>query len=120
MGDPALSVLIWLACTVGPGVANQAGERYGYTISSIWETRMKTTIELPDELIEQARRVARQERATLRALVEEGLQRSLEARRQAVRRQLDFPSYGGSGLTEEFQGASWSRIRDEIYRERGA
>ena len=42
---------------------------------------MKTTIELPDALIEQARRVAQQEGATLRALVEEGLQRSLEARR---------------------------------------
>jgi hypothetical protein len=81
---------------------------------------MKTTIELPDELIEQARRVARQEGATLRALVEEGLQRSLEARRRAVSRQLDFPSYGGSGLTDEFQGAPWSRIRDEIYREHGA
>jgi len=81
---------------------------------------MKTTVELADELIEQARRVARQEGATLRALVEEGLQRSLEARRQAVCRQLDFPSYGGSGLSEEFQGAPWSRIRDEIYRERGA
>jgi hypothetical protein len=53
-------------------------------------------------------------------LVEEGLQRSLEARRQAVRRQLDFPTYGGSGLTDDFQGAPWSRIRDEIYRERGA
>jgi hypothetical protein len=81
---------------------------------------MKTTIELPDELIRQARRVARQEGATLRALVEEGLQRSLEARRQAVHRQLDFPTYGGSGLTEEFQGALWSRIRDDIYREHGA
>jgi len=81
---------------------------------------MKTTIELPDELIEQARRVAKQEGATLRALVEEGLQRSLEARRQAVRRQLDFPSYGGSGLTDEFQGAPWGRIRDETYREHGA
>lgn len=81
---------------------------------------MKTTIELPDELVDQARRVAKQEGATLRALVEEGLQRSLEARRQAVRRKLDFPSYGGSGLTDEFQGAPWGRIRDEIYRERGA
>lgn len=81
---------------------------------------MKTTIELPDELIRQARRVARQEGGTLRALVEEGLQRSLEARRQAVHRQLDFPTYGGSGLTETFQGAPWSRIRDEIYREHGA
>jgi hypothetical protein len=81
---------------------------------------MKTTIELPDTLIEQARRVAQREGATLRALIEEGLQRSLEARRQAARRQLDFPSYGGGGLTDEFQGAPWSRIRDEIYREHGA
>lgn len=81
---------------------------------------MKTTIDLPDELVKQARRVARQEGATLRALVEEGLQRSLEARRQAGRRQLDFPSYGGSGLTGEFEGVPWSRIRDEIYQEHGA
>ncbi len=81
---------------------------------------MKTTIELPDALLEQARRVAQQEGTTLRALVEEGLQRSLEARRQAARCQLDFPSYGGKGLTDEFQGVPWSRIRDEIYREHGA
>ncbi|MGB5251280.1 MAG: type II toxin-antitoxin system VapB family antitoxin [Sedimenticolaceae bacterium] len=81
---------------------------------------MKTTIELPDTLIEQARRLAQREGTTLRALVEEGLQRSLEARRQAARRQLDFPSYGGNGLTDEFHGAPWSRIRDEIYREHGA
>mgnify|MGYP000025308269 CR=1 FL=1 len=79
---------------------------------------------LVEELVgtqpDPARRVAQQEGATLRALVEEGLQRSLEARRQAARRQLDFPSYGGNGLTDEFQGAPWSRIRDEIYREHGA
>ena len=81
---------------------------------------MKKTIELPDELIEQARGVARQEGATLRALVVEGLQRSLEARRRTVRRTLDFPTYGGTGLTKEFQGAPWSRIRDEVYRAHGA
>lgn len=81
---------------------------------------MKTTIELPDELVEQARRLAREEGATLRSLVEEGLQRSLEARRQPARRKFDFPSFGGSGLNDEFQGVPWSRIRDEIYRERGA
>ena len=73
---------------------------------------MKMTMELPDELIGQVRRVAQQEGVSLRALVEEGLQRCLEARRR-----LDFPTYGGSGATDEFQGASWSRIRDEIYRD---
>lgn len=81
---------------------------------------MKTTIELPDELVKQARRVARQEGSTLRGLVEEGLQRSLQARRQSGIRELDFPTYGGSGLSEEFQGADWSNIRDEIYRKQGA
>ena len=78
---------------------------------------MKTTIDLPDELLEQVRRVARSEGTTLRALVEEGLQRSLEARGTRARRQLDFPSYGGSGLTAEFRDASWNRFRDEVYRE---
>ena len=83
-------------------------------------TRMKTTIELLDELLEQVRRVARREGASLRRLVEEGLQRCLEARRKAERRNLDFPIYGGSGLTSGFERVSWSRIQDEIYREQGA
>ena len=81
---------------------------------------MKITIELPDALIEQVRRVAHGEGATLRAFVEEGLQRSLSARRRGTRRQLDFPSYGGNGLTDEFQSAPWSRIRDEAYHGHGA
>jgi hypothetical protein len=81
---------------------------------------MKTTIELPDELVKQARLVAQQEGSTLRALVEEGLQRSLGARRASAHRQLDFPAYGTSGLTREFEGAAWSRLRDEIYRDHGA
>lgn len=81
---------------------------------------MKTTIELPDELVDQARRVARKEGATLRALIEEGLHRSLEARRKSARPPLDFPSFAGSGMTDAFQGASWAALRDEIYRETGS
>lgn len=81
---------------------------------------MKTTIELPDDLVKQAQRVAKREGATLRALVEEGLQRTLEARRQRRAMALDFPIYGGSGLTDEFQNAGWARFRDEAYRDHGA
>ena len=81
---------------------------------------MKTTIELPDELLEQVRGVARREGTTLRRLVEEGLQRSLEARRKAVQGELDFPSYGGSGLTTDFERTPWWRLRGELYREHGA
>ena len=81
---------------------------------------MKTTMELPDDLLEQVRSAAPKEGATLRGLVEDGLQRSLEARRRMVRRELDVPSYGGSGLTAEFEDAPWGQIRREIYREYGA
>ncbi len=81
---------------------------------------MKTTVELPDELLEQVKGVARQEGASLRRLFEEGLHRVLHSRRNAVRRQLNIPSYGGSGLTPEFENADWNKIRDAIYREHGA
>ena len=81
---------------------------------------MKTTIELSDSLVKQARQAARAEGATLRTLVEEGLQHVLRIRQQRQEKPLDFPSFGGSGLTENFHAADWEQVRDEIYRGRGA
>lgn len=81
---------------------------------------MKITIALPEELLEQASRVAKEEGTSLQRLVEEGLRRSIDARRKGTRQALDFPSFGGSGPTTESRCAPWSRLRDEIYRERGA
>ena len=80
---------------------------------------MKTTIELPDHLVSQARQIARAEGATLRALVEEGLQHALRVRTQRDNKRLDFPTFGGSGLTEAFRDADWTQVRDEIYHGRG-
>ncbi len=81
---------------------------------------MKTTIELPDRLVKQARQVARAEGSNLRALVEEGLQQALRARTRREKKGLDFPSFGGSGLTEACRDADWTQVRDEIYHGRGA
>jgi hypothetical protein len=53
----------------------------------------------------------------MRRIMEEGLQRALQARQTASVTSLDFPVYGGTGLTEAFMGADWARMRDEIYRE---
>lgn len=81
---------------------------------------MKTTIELSDELLARCRQVARREGATLKALVEEGLQLALRAR--SVRRGrtgFEIKPFDGDGLLPEFQGAGWDRIREEIYRDRG-
>jgi hypothetical protein len=82
---------------------------------------MKTTIELSDAALDEARRVAQQEGTSLRALIEEGLRRVLadrRARRAGFR--LRDASFSGKGLSPEFAGESWPAMRDAIYRERGA
>ena len=82
---------------------------------------MKTTIEISDAALDEARRVAQREGTSLRALIEEGLRRVLadrRSRRAAFR--LRDASFSGEGLSPEFAGESWPAIRDTIYRERGA
>lgn len=75
----------------------------------------KTTVILPDALVDEARRVAAEQRTTLRALLEEGLREVLERRAQRRTFQLADASVGGHGLQEEFRGAAWARIRDAAY-----
>lgn len=81
---------------------------------------MKTTIELSDAALDEARRVAAREGTSLRALIEEGLRRVLADRRgRRAGFHLRDVSVDGEGLSPEFDGESWPTIRDAIYRERG-
>jgi hypothetical protein len=80
---------------------------------------MKTTIELPDDLLERSKAVARRENSTLRALIEEGLRLALRARSRRRAAPFKVEPFRGNGLTPEFAGAGWEKIRDEIYRDRG-
>ncbi len=80
---------------------------------------MKTTIEIPDPVLAEAKRVAQREKSTLRALVEEGLRLALERRGDGERFRLRDASVGGQGLRPELRGASWDEIRDLAYRGRG-
>ena len=68
-------------------------------------TRMKTTIELPDDLVAQVRDVAREEHTTMRELMIEGLRHALERRQATGRAEFVFPTYAGSGLAEGIIGA---------------
>ena len=82
---------------------------------------MKTTIDLSDAALEEAKRVAAREGTSLKALIEEGLRRVLaerRARRSEFR--LRRATFKGKGLSPEFTGQSWPAVRDAIYRERGA
>ena len=80
-------------------------------------SNMKTTVEISDALLEEAKRVAAREGVTLRLLVEEGLRNALAARKTEKAFQLRDARSPGR-LRPEFEG-NWPAIRDEIYRGRG-
>lgn len=76
--------------------------------------RMKTTIELPDGLVAEAKEVARSRGETLRSLVEAGLRRELDLARTATeaRRPFVLRTSGGDGL---IAGISAGQLRDLAY-----
>jgi len=80
---------------------------------------MKTTIEIADDLFERAQRLARKEKTTFRSLTERGLRLVLNERRSGPKKLPPLVTVPGA-LSEEFENAPWERIRDEIYKGRGA
>ena len=82
-------------------------------------THMKTTVEIADVLLREAKRIAAKERTTVRALLEEGLRRALEEHGKKPRFRLRDASYGQGGLQADVKEGSWERLRDLIYEGRG-
>jgi len=80
---------------------------------------MKTTIQIPDSLFEEVRRVAQRERVTMRSLVEAGLRRELSDRAKRGDFRLRKATFRGKGLQPGLEGVSWDRIRDAIYEGHG-
>ncbi|MEY3714120.1 MAG: hypothetical protein RL321_1740 [Pseudomonadota bacterium] len=78
-------------------------------------SHMKTTIEISDELLARAKRLAESQGVTLRALVEEGLQRSLEAHLLAVRPAFVLRTFGHGGLMPEAETSGLHRAILESY-----
>ena len=83
-------------------------------------SHMKTTIQIPDGLFEEARRVAEREHTTLKALVEQGLRRALADRKRRHDFRLRKVTFKGKGLQPALAGTSWERIREISYEGRGA
>lgn len=76
---------------------------------------MKTTIEISDGLLEEARKVALRDGTTLRVLVEAGLRKEVRERRRGRPFRLRRASFRGRGLRPELAGASWEQIRELAY-----
>lgn len=59
---------------------------------------MKTTIDIPDSLAQEAKAVAQRSGATLRELVVAGLRSEIERRGAAVAVEFHFPTVTGDGF----------------------
>ena len=80
---------------------------------------MKTTVDIPDSILEEARKLAAREGSTVRALVEQGLRRLISERKRPGVFRLRKATFKGEGLQPGAAGASWERIRDMAYEGRG-
>jgi hypothetical protein len=84
-------------------------------------THMKTTVEIPDAVLERLRRRADREGTTLKALIQAAIQRFLAGdAARPTRFTLRDGSVGGRGPAAGVQEGRWETIRDTIYAGRGA
>lgn len=83
-------------------------------------THMRTTLDLPAPLLRKARQVARQRKATFRALMTDALRRYLQ---EPSSKQSPFKlpdrSFQGDGLVAGLPETDWERIRELAYEGRG-
>jgi Arc/MetJ family transcription regulator len=80
---------------------------------------MKTTIEISDSLLEEAKRLAAKEGTTVRAYVEQGLRRIVAERKTRGKFTLRNATFKGTGLQPGVQDPTWEKIRQAIYQGRG-
>ena len=82
---------------------------------------MKTTLDIADPLLSQARKIAAREGTTLRALVEQGLRQVVEEKKRPGKKfKLRDASFkGGGGLRPELKDATWEQILEIASEGRG-
>lgn len=79
---------------------------------------MKTTVDIPDPLLEQAHSLAAAEKTTLKALMAEGLRKVIADRANKPPFKLEDRSFRGEGLQPGIEKLSWAEIREMSYSDR--
>lgn len=80
---------------------------------------MKTTLDISDPLLAEAKKLAARENTTLRALIEQGLRQVVAERKRRGAFRLRKASFKGRGLRPELGEAGWERLRELAYAGRG-
>jgi hypothetical protein len=79
---------------------------------------MRTTVDLPDELLLEMQRIAREQNRTMRSVMEEALRATIAKYQQAQAFELPDASVGGNGLQPAFRDADWDELRGAAYGNR--
>jgi hypothetical protein len=82
-------------------------------------SHMRTTVDMPDGLLDLARAVAERRKITLRDLIEEALRASIDAERARSPFRLRDSSFKGSGLQGGLDWSDWESIRSLVYEGHG-
>ena len=80
---------------------------------------MKTTVEIAEPLLREAKEVAAREGTTLRELIEAGLRRAVEERRAQSAFRLRPATFKGRGLQPHVPEGDWAALRELAYEDRG-
>jgi hypothetical protein len=83
---------------------------------------MKTTVDIADALLRQARRLAAKRGTTLRALIESGLRLELERESASSTEKFEMKThtFRGRGLQSGASWGDWETLRDLAYEGRGS
>jgi Bacterial antitoxin of type II TA system, VapB len=79
---------------------------------------MRTTVDLPDELVFEVQRIAREQKRTMRSVMEEALRATIDKYQRAEAFELPDASVDGNGLRSAFRDAEWEDLRTAAYGNR--
>lgn len=76
---------------------------------------MKTTLDIKDDLLIRAKKLAKRTGRPLRAVVEESLRRTLSQAEQQSFYELPDVSFGDANANDPLESLTWQDLRQEIY-----
>lgn len=85
----------------------------------VYHKHMKTTLDISDNILLRAKKVAHSRKRSLKSIAEEGIMVVLDRLERNEVVEICPVTFGGKGMTREFSGKPWNEVRDAAYEGRG-
>ena len=80
---------------------------------------MKTTVDISDSLLKEAKKIAAKKKTSVRSLIEQGLRQTIEKYKEPQTFRLRKATFKGKGLHPSVEEYSWEKVRDLVYEGHG-